>query len=1380
MNQTYLNSTRTAVLLLKPSKAIRLLLMVLFVFITPLVSFGQASQTFSTPGTYAFTFPAGVTSVKVEAWGSGGGGSITGTAGGGGAFAGNNNLVVTPGVTYDIKVGSGAARGSGLDGGDSNFGSLVIAKGGKGGANLGTGGLASESIGAIRKNGGSGGAGSGSGGGGGGGAGGTTNNGSNGSGGNGGAGGAGGLFGGGAGGAGGKNNENGADGISPGGGGGERGGSGFSSGGGGNGQIQITWICPSYSLTSTFASSVCVNNSSSVTFSSPAANLPVGIYKVTYDLSAPNAATGLTSSMTVSAAGTGAFTTPILTNSGSTTVKITKLESGSSSLATPLCSNVISVNNTATATVNAASEAGTVSANQTICMGSSPSNITLAGNAGTIQWQFSVNNSTWTAIAGATAGTLTSTQMGTLSAIRYFRAVVTSGSCAVATSATVTVTVSPTSVGGTISGGTTSICRGSTIGTLTLSGQVGTIVQWERKLDSGAWSNIGNGGSTAFSEIPYAAGTWQYRALVQRASCDSAYSSIQIIVVSPTPVGGNVDYATTPICINTATTLNLSGITGAVVRWEKRVNSGSWTNIANTTTTLSDTPSSSGNWEYRALVNSGSCAAVYSASRSVDVNPILTVALTSDNVSVCQGTNNPLISYISTTGNPKGYVLDFDATANAAGIQDQNGNLNTAPNSIKINYMPSNIPLGVYNGNLTVITYSPSCSSVVYAISITVTAPPVVPILETPTQPNCKTPAGTVTVTAPSPAAGITYTITGTNPVVAAEMNTTGVFSSLAAGNYNVTTTNGSCTSAPVAVVIIAFVELENKWIGTAWSKPGGPTSEQRLVFADDYSADVDVEGCSCQVISGGWVDVNEGITLKLTNGIDVSGTGRILFKDKSSLVQKNNVLNTGNIYYERKISNSIRPTDYTYWSSPVAGFALGNVYPDNATGLFYSYRVQSGVEDWQQESSSTEMDAGKGYIINGAQPRSGVNPPSSTQPFIGVPNNGTITFPIGFTGATTEGTSNLLGNPYPSAIDADKFLAANATILDGTLYFWTHNTALDLAGNIINPGLGWAFTYSLNDYASYNLTGGVGIQNAKGGVSAPSDPLYPLPAGIIDLGKKPSGKIAAGQGFFTTSIKAGNVTFTNEMRVAGTSGNNSQFFKTKNLKGKTADTIDKNRLWLNLSNTQGAFKQTLIGYVTGATNDYDNLFDGQSFDANEFVDFYSVYQDKNLVIQGRALPFEETDEVQLGFRTTIDGTFTINIDQVDGVLTNQAVFIEDKLANTIFDLKSGDYTFSTAPGTFNDRFVLRYNNKTLGTENFDSLTSKVIISNANKQIKINSFAETIDKVVIYDLLGRQIYQKVSVNNNELSIANLISSHQTLVVKTLLQNGNTFTDKIIY
>jgi len=167
-------------------------------------------------------------------------------------------------------------------------------------------------------------------------------------------------------------------------------------------------------------------------------------------------------------------------------------------------------------------------------------------------------------------------------------------------------------------------------------------------------------------------------------------------------------------------------------------------------------------------------------------------------------------------------------------------------------------------------------------------------------------------------------------------------------------------------------------------------------------------------------------------------------------------------------------------------------------------------------------------------------------------------------------------------------------------------------------------------------------------------------------------------------------------------------------------------------------------------------------------------------VIQGRALPFDENDEVPLGFRTTIEGTFTIKIDQADGELTNQAVFIEDKLTNTTFDLRSGPLTFNTAAGTFNDRFVLRYTNKTLGTIDLETLENQVLVSNKNKHIKINSNTETIDKVAVYDLLGRLLFKKDKVNSNEFSILNLMSNSETLLVKVRLQNGETVTRKILY
>ena len=50
-------------------------------------------------------------------------------------------------------------------------------------------------------------------------------------------------------------------------------------------------------------------------------------------------------------------------------------------------------------------------------------------------------------------------------------------------------------------------------------------------------------------------------------------------------------------------TMTLSGYTGSIVKWQKHLVGNAWTDIANTTTTYSEIPSSAGTWEYRAVVH---------------------------------------------------------------------------------------------------------------------------------------------------------------------------------------------------------------------------------------------------------------------------------------------------------------------------------------------------------------------------------------------------------------------------------------------------------------------------------------------------------------------------------------------------------------------------------------------------------------------------------------------------------------------------------------------------------------------------------------------------------------------------------------------------------
>jgi hypothetical protein len=96
------------------------------------------------------------------------------------------------------------------------------------------------------------------------------------------------------------------------------------------------------------------------------------------------------------------------------------------------------VSNVSTIVISPSTVAGTASATSTtICTGTTAS-LTLTGSTGTIQWQSSTNNSTWTNISGATAATFTTP---TLTSTTYYRAVVTSGSCASVNSNVITITI---------------------------------------------------------------------------------------------------------------------------------------------------------------------------------------------------------------------------------------------------------------------------------------------------------------------------------------------------------------------------------------------------------------------------------------------------------------------------------------------------------------------------------------------------------------------------------------------------------------------------------------------------------------------------------------------------------------------------------------------------------------------------------------------------------------------------------------------------------------------------------------------------------------------------------------------------------------------------
>ncbi|WP_437823735.1 Ig-like domain-containing protein [Tenacibaculum mesophilum] len=302
---------------------------------------------------------------------------------------------------------------------------------------------------------------------------------------------------------------------------------------------------------------------------------------------------------------------------------------------------------TATITVDPTSVGGSIAGSTNVCTGTNSTTLTLSGQTGNIiRWESSTDNFTTDTDIANTTTTLTATNLTTTT---QYRAIVQSGACAEATSATATITVDPTSVGGSIAG-STNVCTGTNSTTLTLSGQTGNIIRWESSTDNFTTdTDIAN--TTTTLTATNLTTTTQYRAIVQSGACTEATSATATITVDPTSVGGSIA-GSTNVCTGTnSTTLTLSGQTGNIIRWESSTdNFTTDTDIANTTTTLTATNLTT-TTQYRAIVQSGACAEATSATATITVDPTSVGGSIAGSTNVCTGTNSTTLTLSGQTGN---------------------------------------------------------------------------------------------------------------------------------------------------------------------------------------------------------------------------------------------------------------------------------------------------------------------------------------------------------------------------------------------------------------------------------------------------------------------------------------------------------------------------------------------------------------------------------------------------------------------------------------------------------------------------------------------------------------------------------------------------------
>ncbi len=713
------------------------------------------------------------------------------------------------------------------------------------------------------------------------------------------------------------------------------------------------------------------------------------------------------------------------------------------------------------------------------------------------------------------------------------------------------------------------------------------------------------------------------------------------------------------------------------------------------------------------------------------------VAISTPSTTICSGNNVTFTATPTAGGSNPSYQWRINGT-------------NTGTNS-SLNSTFTSSTLNTNDSVTVVMTTNNSCgvpTATSNAIVLTVNPSPASPTVGTASMPSCEATSGSLNLS-DLPTGTWTLTQSGTSSSTATGSGTTTTVSGLVSGTYTytVTGTNG-CVSPPTSSVVITG--NSTTYNGTSWSN-GEPDLTKIAVFDGDYISSSNLSACGVIVNAGKTVTFTNSNVLTVKNEVTVNGS--LIFENNTSLVQENDsAINTGDIIYKRT-ANGVNGYDYVYWSSPVLDQPIGTLYSSPSPGFKYEWNPiapnpAGSFGFWVSPTSST-MELAKGYIVR-ASSSYGWTGGSLTSIFRGKPNNGLITPTLIriANSANVNDRWNLIGNPYPSALDAKAFLLENAVTnptIDGYIALWQHLNAPESSTSPYYANYQYNYT---NDYLIYNRTG---LQAQFG----------------FD------GYVASGQAFFVNLLQgtsaATTVTFKNSFRSK--MFDNSQFLRTSQ--------SEEGRIWVDLVDANNVPVRSLIGYVEGATQERDRLYDAITT-IGEQNSIYSLIDNEIFVIQGRMVPFDNNDQVNLGINAVLAGTYKIAVAGVDGFFNQDSpLFLEDKLLNIIHDLRVAPYSFSSAAGIFNARFVLRYTNTALGNPDFGNIENSVIVASNQGELTIKSSIENIQEVTIYDVLGRQLFFTKEINNTNFVTSNISFSQQTLIVKIKLENGMTISRKII-
>ena len=442
----------------------------------------------------------------------------------------------------------------------------------------------------------------------------------------------------------------------------------------------------------------------------------------------------------------------------------------------------------ATITVDPVTVPGDVTGGTNVCTGTNSTLLTLSGYTGSvIRWQYSTDSgSTWNDIDN-TSDTYTATD---LTDTTQFRAVVQSGVCPEAFSSAATITVDPVTEGGTASDNQT-ICFNTAPENITLTGNTGNIIRWERSEDPSFTDPVSIPVTTSTltgTDIGDLTDTTYFRAVVQSGACSVDFSSVVTINVTPDNTIALSSAAGTDaqtVCINTPITSILyatTGATGATITGLPEGVTGSWDDDQ---VTISGTPAVEDATFTYTVTLTGGCGTI-STTGFIAINPTPTVNKPADQ-EVCVGESIA--------------AVDFDGTGTSYSWTNDNTSIGLAASGTGniASFIPVNTGSSPIVANITVTpVYSGGIDCYGISQSFTITVIPSAQVDDSPDQTLCHGDSSPeISFTTSNEGGVTTFNWTNSHPSIGLSANGTGDITSFIATNNGSSPITATITVTP-------------------------------------------------------------------------------------------------------------------------------------------------------------------------------------------------------------------------------------------------------------------------------------------------------------------------------------------------------------------------------------------------------------------------------------------------------------------------------------------------------------------------------------------------------------------------------------------------------